>query len=101
MKIIYIKKSNKKDKRFTVSLDDGREFNFGLKNGSTYLDHKDKNKRFNYWARHYGNEKEKELIDKLEPSNSVFSAYLLWGKYTNLEENIKWLNKKFSKDLVL
>ena len=97
MKIIYITKSNKKDKRFKVHLDNGDTYDFGLKNPKygTYLDHKDKERRFLFWNRHYGNKKEKKLIDNLIPSPALFSAYLLWGKYTNLEDNIKWLNKKF------
>ena len=41
MKIIHITKSNKKDKRFKVYLDNGDEYDFGLKDGETYIDHKD------------------------------------------------------------
>ena len=94
MKIIHITKSDKKDKRLKVVMDNGDIYNFGLKLGSTYLEHKDKTKRFNYWARHYGNDKEKKLIDNLTPSPALFSAYILWGKYTNLNDNVRWLNKK-------
>ena len=36
--------------------------------------------------------KEKELINNLVPSPSLFSALLLWGKYDNLEDNINYLN---------
>jgi hypothetical protein len=99
MKIIHIIKSDKKDKRFKVFLDDGEEYDFGLKNPNygTYIDHKNKDKRFNYWARHYGNKKEKELIDNLEPSNALFSAFLLWGKYDNLRDNVEHLNYLFEK----
>jgi hypothetical protein len=94
MQIIHITKSNKKDKRFKVFLDNGDEYDFGLKDGETYLDHKDKVKRMNYWLRHYSNDKEKERIDHFIPSASLFSAYLLWGKYSNLRDNIEWLNSK-------
>jgi hypothetical protein len=94
MKIIYITESNKKDKRFRVFLSDNSEFDFGLKDGSTYIDHKDKVKRMAYWLRHYANKKEKELIDNFTPSPALFSAYLLWGKYSNLRDNIEWLNNK-------
>jgi len=48
----------------------------------------------NYWLRHLGNKKEKELIDNFIPSPALFSAYLLWGKYSNLRDNIDWLNSK-------
>jgi len=97
MKIIHITKSDKKDKRLKVFLDNNDVYNFGLKDGSTYIDHKNKDKRFNYWARHYGNKKEKELIDNLEPSNALFSSFLLWGKYDNLRDNVEHLNYLFEK----
>jgi hypothetical protein len=97
MKIIHITKSNKKDKRFKVFLDNGDEFDFGLKDGSTYIDEKNKVKRMNYWLRHIANKKENQLINDLEPSASVFSAYLLWGKYSNLRDNVEWLNSLFEK----
>jgi hypothetical protein len=97
MKIIHITKSNKKDKRFKVFLDNGDEFDFGLKDGSTYIDEKNKVKRMNYWLRHIANKRENQLINDLEPSASVFSAYLLWGKYSNLRDNVEWLNSLFEK----
>ena len=46
--IVNIEPSNIKNKRFEVTLDDGRKFNFGLKDGQTYIDHHDKVKRENY-----------------------------------------------------
>lgn len=94
MKIINITESNKKNKRFKVLLDDGSEYNFGLKDGKTYIDEKDKNKRYLWWSRHYENKTERERIDNFIPSPALFSAYLLWGKYTNLKDNIDWLNNK-------
>lgn len=97
MKIIHITKSNKKDKRFKVYLDNGDEYDFGLKGGQTYIDEQNKVKRMNYWLRHIANDKENQLINDIEPSPSVFSAYLLWGKYTNLDDNINWLNSLFKK----
>jgi len=97
MKIIHITKSKKKDKRFKVFLDNGDEYDFGLKDGETYIDHKNKVKRMNYWLRHIANKRENELISNLEASPSVFSAYLLWGKYSNLRDNVEWLNSLFEK----
>ena len=94
MKIINISKSDLKTKRYCVHLDDGSYYNFGLKTGSTYLDHNDKMKRDNYRARHLGNEKEKKLIESFTPSPALFSYYLLWGPYTDLNKNINYLNKK-------
>ena len=75
--IVNITDSNKADKRFEVTMNNGKKYNFGLKDGSTLLDHKDKTKRKNYWARHYANSTENERINKLIPSASLFSAYLL------------------------
>ena len=94
MKIIHITQSKKRNKRFTVYLDNGDEYDFGLKDGEAFIDHKDPKKRTNYWLRHLGNKIEKELIDNFIPSPALFSAYLLWGKYSNLRDNIEWLNSK-------
>ena len=47
MQIIKIDPSEKKDKRFIVTLDDGRKFDFGLKTGQTYIDYHDKVKKEN------------------------------------------------------
>jgi len=89
--IVDIVPSVKKNKKYTVIMDSGKEYSFGYDGSQTYLDHKDKKKRENYWKRHYLGT-EKILIDNLVPSPSLFSAVLLWGKYTNLEDNIKYLN---------
>ncbi len=48
-KIISLSESNRKNKRYAVIVEnlENRElekFHFGLKNGSTYLEHKDKKK---------------------------------------------------------
>ena len=94
--IVNIEPSNIKNKRFEVTLDDGRKFNFGLKDGQTYIDHHDKVKRENYLKRHLANKIENKLINDLIPSPALFSAFLLWGPSTNLEENIKKLNNLMS-----
>jgi hypothetical protein len=95
MKIINITDSPKKNKRFRVYMDDGKHYDFGLDTGSTYIDHHDKQKRLNYINRHLGNMREKKLIDNLVPSPALFSMALLWGKYTNIDDNIKYLNRMF------
>jgi hypothetical protein len=100
MQILKVFYSPLKNKRLRVLLDDNKTFfDFGLKNsdgtyGNTYIDHKNKKKRFNYWARHYNNEIEKKLIDNLILSPSMLSAYILWGKYKTIYKNVLWLNKK-------
>ena len=50
MKIIKLEDSQLKGKRFRVYLDNNKHYDFGLKTGETYIDHKDKIKRDNYRA---------------------------------------------------
>jgi hypothetical protein len=90
--IVKIEKSNVKNKRYKVTMDNGKSYNFGLEGGTTYIDHKDKAKRDAYRKRHYANETEKKLIDNLVPSPALFSYYLLWGTYDDLNKNINYLN---------
>ena len=90
--IISIASSKVKHKRFVITMDDGKKYNFGLDTGSTYIDHHDKQIREAYRARHYANDTERKLIDNLIPSPSLFSWYVLWGPYTNIEKNVRHLN---------
>jgi S-adenosylmethionine:diacylglycerol 3-amino-3-carboxypropyl transferase len=76
-------------------LTDGTEIHFGLKGGFTYVDEKDKTKRYNYFARHMANKTEKKLITSLTPSPSLFSSMILWGKYDDIDKNKDLLNKLF------
>ena len=41
---------------------------------------------------------EKELIDNLIMSNSILSLFILWGKYDNIEDNIRYYNDYISKE---
>ena len=81
--------SNRKNKRF-VSIINGKKYHFGLKNGSTYIDHKDKIKRENYIKRHQVRE------DWTNVNSGSLSRYLLWGHSTSLEANIKDYIKRFN-----
>jgi hypothetical protein len=92
MKIVNVVPSTKQHKKYTAIFDNGKEFSFGYDGSQTYLDHKDKKKRENYWKRHTANKTERNLIDNLIPSPALLSAVLLWGKYDNLEDNVKHLN---------
>jgi hypothetical protein len=98
MKIINIIPSPKKNKRYRVYLNNGDFYDFGLLNPTygTYIDHKDKQRRDNYRARHLANATENYLINNYIPSPSVFSYYLLWGDSIDLKKNIENLNKKLS-----
>jgi hypothetical protein len=95
--IVELKPSPKPMKRYRVIMDTGKSYDFGLKGGETYIDHKDKKKRNAYWARHCGNDTERRLIDNLVPSPSLFAARLLWGDYTDIEKNISQLNQEWAK----
>ena len=90
--IVQLQNSHIKNKRYRVILEDGSHYDFGLKGGQTYIDHHDKKKRENYWKRHLGNKEEEYKILHLIPSPATFSAYLLWGRSTDINENIKNLN---------
>jgi hypothetical protein len=93
-KIKSIQASTKRNKRFQVTLENDDKYHFGLLNPvhGTYIDHGDKELRYRYWARHYGNAREKELIDSLTPSASLYSAYILWGASKSIQKNIRELN---------
>lgn len=93
--IISLITSTKPNKRFKAVFDDGKEIDFGLKWGQTYIDHKDKTRRFNYWRRHWANKTERKLIKHLIPSPALLSAMILWGNSTDLDKNIEYLNKLF------
>jgi hypothetical protein len=96
MKIIQIENSNRKNKRFKVTLDDGQNFHFGLLGANTYLEHHDNRKRDNYRKRHLGNDTERYLIENLIPSAALFSYWIIWGDSTDLIRNIEKLNELFA-----
>lgn len=73
-------------------MDTGKHYDFGLDTGQTYIDHHDNKKRENYRKRHLANSIEKALNENLVPSPSLFSMFLLWGKFTDLDKNIVYLN---------
>ena len=96
--IVKIEASPLKYKRYRITMDTGNKKNdFGLQDGSTYIDSHDKVKRENYRARHYANATERNLINSLAPSPSLFSYYILWGPYTDIYENIRYLNGSWAK----
>jgi hypothetical protein len=100
MRIGGLQASKKKDKRYVIHIVDEnkvKSYNFGLKGGETFIDHKDEAKRLAYLARHMSpGSKEKELIENLIPSPALFSAVLLWGPNKTLTENVVALQKQFN-----
>ncbi len=95
--IVNIESSPVRHKRYRVTMDNGKKYDFGLDIGQTYIDHHDTTKRYHYWLRHLANPVEYRLISNLVPSPSLFSAYLLWGNYSDLSSNIKQLNNLWKK----
>ena len=93
---LTITKSNNKNKRLKAVFitDTGKTItrHFGFKGGSTYIDHKDKEKRKNYRKRHEVNEK-KFYTDPTRPS--TLSRFILWGEDKNLSDAIKSYKNKF------
>jgi hypothetical protein len=94
-----IEKSPVKHKRFRVYLTNGKHYDFGLDTGSTFIDHQDTKKKDAYIKRHLGNRLELNLIENLVPSPAVFSMFLLWGRYPDLQKNIDLLNNLFRKNV--
>ena len=88
--LLEVVKSNRKNKRYMAIFSNGKKSHFRLDTGSTYIDHHDIIKRFNYLKRHGVNE---EWDDPYKAS--TLSAYLLWGNHKSLKENIKEFNKVF------
>lgn len=92
IQIIDIQPSTRENKRYVAFLSNGEKIHFGLKTGSTYIDHKNKEKRYAYIRRHSTNPKEEYLIKHITPSPAVLSLYILWGPSTKIKENIKYLH---------
>lgn len=95
--IVSLDKSPIKFKRFRVKMDDGKEYDFGLVGGTTFIDTKDEKLKVNYLKRHLANPTERKLITNLVPSPALFSAMLLWGRYSDIYKNIDYLNGLWKK----
>lgn len=95
--IVKIEDSPLKMKRFRITMDNGKTYDFGLKGGSTYVDHADDKKKSAYQKRHLGNTIERQLIENKVPSPSYFSYSILWGKYPDIQKNIKYVNSLWKK----
>jgi hypothetical protein len=91
---LTIKKSYLPTKKFTAYFTDSKtgktkRTHFGAKNYDNYTIHKDKNRRINYRKRH----KNDRINNPYTPGS--LSYFLLWGKSTSLNVNIKTFKKKF------
>ena len=80
------------EKRYTATFKDGKIVHFGQRGGSTYIDHKDKDKRAAYIARHSKNGE-----DWNNPKTAgALSRFLLWGGSTSLRTNVASYKRKFN-----
>jgi hypothetical protein len=82
--------SKSKNKRLTAVFSDGSHIDFGLKGGSTYIDHGDNIKRINYIKRHKVNENWNKI------NAGSLSRYILWGDSTDLNKNIQDFKRRFN-----
>ena len=90
MKFVSLKLSSRDNKRYEIIFSEPKKtIHFGAKDGSTYIDHHDKIKRENYLKRHIVNE------DWNSINAGSLSAILLWGKSTNLNNNLNEYLRKF------
>ena len=94
---VEITESDRKDKRFKAVFYDGdkkvKTTHFGLDTGSTFIDHKNEDKKKAYIARH---SKNNENWNDYQSAGSL-SRYILWLKPT-LQASIKDYKKKFNLD---
>jgi hypothetical protein len=100
IEVLELIHSPKENKRFRITLEvDGniKSWDFGAKNGSTFVDHADERKRAAYWARHCANPVERHRIENVIPSAALFSAYLLWGNSPDIFTNLVDLNTLFQQ----
>lgn len=86
---MFVKPSTRKDKRLMAVFKDGKVIHFGAKNGNTYIDHHDKEKRTAYLARHKVNE------DWTKINAGSLSRFILWGDYTSIDGNIAFFKRRF------
>ena len=92
MIFISLEPSTRPNKKYMIMFNDPKKtIHFGSKNSKTYLDHKDKKKRFNYLQRHYPNENWDNPL-----SAGALSAFLLWGPSTDLKTNLKEFLRRFN-----
>ncbi len=89
METYILKKSNQKNKRFVIIMQDrGHRHDFGSDVGKTYIDGRSQKEKDAFIKRHRVN---KNWDNK--HSSIYYSRHLLWGKHTDLKKNIKELEK--------
>lgn len=97
IKIIKFEPSNRFNKRFMITLNNNKKINFGNKGSLTFIDHNNEKLKANYIKRHINNPYEKDLINNMIISPSLFSLFILWGKYNDINKNIDHFNNIINK----
>lgn len=88
--------SERKTKRFKILTPDNKWIHFGLKGGSTFIDHKDKKKKEAYIARHSKIKlKDGSLAVNKILSSAWLSLNILWNKPT-LKQSLRDIKKRFN-----
>ena len=90
LKLVSIKKSTRNDKRLMAEFSNGHITHFGMKGGSTYIDHKNDMRKDAYIARHRINENWNDPF-----SAGALSRYILWNK-PNYKESVLDYKKRFN-----
>ena len=89
----FFRESDRVGKKYMTKIN-SKTYHFGAEGSSTYLDHKDKAKRYAYIARHRENE------DWTKINAGSLSRYILWGTHTNLDKAVASYIKRFKlKDM--
>ena len=94
--IIVLKKSNKPDKKWMVTIDGSKTIHFGAKGMSDYTIHKDYDRMLRYTDRH----KKRENWGKSGLKTAGFwSKWLLWNKPSLLSSK-KDIERRFNVKIV-
>ena len=88
---MYIKPSNRKDKRYDAVFHDGTKVSFGAKEAKTYVDSASDKTKAAWIARH----KVRENWNDPKTAGSL-AKHILWGKSKSVRENLKTFKKKFN-----
>ncbi len=92
-KIVILEKSDKKDKRFSVTMKNfgkipDHSHEFGAKDGKTFIDSRTEKEKDAWFARH----RKDKGFNNIH-SGIYYSKNLLWGDNKSLKKNIKDLEK--------
>jgi hypothetical protein len=95
--LIVLEKLKKGQKKFRVTLENGKKVQFGAKGYSDYTLHKDPNRMRLYLSRH---RKRENWSKKGITTAGFWSRWLLWSE-PSLNGAIKMIENKFNVNIVL